>query len=44
MLNGLQVLGSIDQALQQAVRESEVIDREVSHLTERLLKLRDDET
>jgi archaellum component FlaC len=44
MLNGLQVLGSIDQALQQALRESEVIDREVSHLTERLLKLRDDET
>ena len=44
MLNGLQVLGSIDQALQQSIRESEVIDREVSHLTERLLKLRDDET
>ncbi len=43
MLNGIQVLGSIDQALQQAVRESEVLGREVSHLTDRLLKLRDDE-
>ena len=44
MLSGYEVLGSIDHALQQALRESEVIDREVSHLTERLLKLRDDET
>jgi len=43
MLSGWQVQGSIDEALEQAQQEAAVIDREVAHLTERLLQLREDE-
>jgi archaellum component FlaC len=39
MLSGLQVSGSIDGAVSRAQRESEVIDREVAHLTDRLIQL-----
>lgn len=39
MLNGRQVASSIDDAWQQAQREATVIDRELAHLTDRLLQL-----
>lgn len=43
MLSGLQVSGSIDGTLRQAQEEAAVIDREVSHLTDRLLRLTEDQ-
>lgn len=43
MLSGLQVAGSIDGTVRQAQEEAAVIDREVSHLTDRLLQLADDQ-
>jgi len=43
MLSGLQVAGSIDGTVRQAQEEAAVIDREVSHLTDRLLRLTEDQ-
>lgn len=43
MLNGLQVMGSFDQALLQAQRDAALVDGEVQSLTDRLIKLRDAE-
>lgn len=43
MLSGLQVAGSIDSAMQQARREAAVVDREVAHLTDRLLQLTEEQ-
>ena len=43
MLSGLQVLGSIDQALLQAQQQSGALDRKVSELNNRLLQLRNEE-
>lgn len=42
MLNGLQVLDSIDHTLGRAQREAEVVDHEITLLTERLMHLRED--
>lgn len=43
MLSGSQVSSSIDGALVQAQKEAAVMDREVSHLTNRLIQLTEDE-
>lgn len=39
MLSGMQVLGSIDQAVRQALDEAAAIDQEIAGLTERRLRL-----
>jgi FtsZ-binding cell division protein ZapB/archaellum component FlaC len=43
MLSGMQVLDSIDQAVRQALDEATVIDNEISQLTERRLRLHEQE-
>jgi chromosome segregation ATPase len=43
MLSGLQVLGSIDQALLQAQQQTGALDRKVAQLSDRLLHLREEE-
>jgi hypothetical protein len=43
MLSGLQVLGSIDQALLQAQQQAGALDRKVGDLNDRLLRLRNEE-
>ena len=43
MLSGLQVLGSIDQALMQAQQQTGAFDRKISELNDRLLQLRNEE-
>jgi archaellum component FlaC len=43
MLSGMQVLGSIDQAVRQALDEAAAIDQEIAGLTERRLRLHEQE-
>lgn len=43
MLSGVQVMGSIDRAVQQALDEANGIDREIAQLTERIVRLRGEE-
>lgn len=43
MLSGLQVLDSIDQAVRQALAEATAIDNEIAQLTERRLRLHEQE-
>jgi len=43
MLSGVQVMSSIDRAVQQALDEASAIDREIAELTDRIVRLRGEE-